>query len=61
VLDAVGVEDDAEVVVVPDLNSRMRQGPPHACNVSPGQATAWQTESAAEVPTLPEALSVEPQ
>jgi hypothetical protein len=39
----------------------MRHAPPHFCDASPGQATAWQTESAAEVPTLPEALSVEPQ
>jgi len=44
-----------------DLKSRMRQGPPHACFASPGQAAAWQAESAYEAPTLPEALSVEPQ
>jgi hypothetical protein len=44
-----------------DLKSRMRQGPPHACFASPGQAAASQAESAYEAPTLPEALSVEPQ
>jgi hypothetical protein len=43
------------------LKSRMRQALPHFCDPSPGQATAWQAESASAAPTLPEALSVEPQ